>query len=144
MWSREEIVEIINAHQYMFDKAFVTHKATDEDIKEAEKILGIKIPADYVWYLKTFGHGGCMFEFMGVGLNGRIIFAEETLKERENGLPNNLLIFQNCDEFYDCINVDDGSIVTWSEYDNAGIIEVADDFCQYFYETIEAAIENFD
>ena len=143
MWSREDIINMINLHNEMFQNAFVSRKATDADIKAAEGKLGFEIPEDYVWYLKEFGHGGCMFEFLGIGLNERMVFVEETIKMRKHGLPDNLLIFQNCDEFCDCINVEDGSVVTWSMYDNAGIIEVADDFCQYFYENIESAIENY-
>ncbi|MBR6149138.1 MAG: SMI1/KNR4 family protein [Lachnospiraceae bacterium] len=133
---------MINANKNIFSDAFLDRKATDEEILQAEERLGIKIPEDYKWFLKTFGHGGYMFEFLGYGLDGSAIFVDETLCQRESGLPDNLMVFQHCDEFFDCLNSDDGSVVTWSPYDDAGIIEVDDDFIMYFYDCVQSAIEN--
>ena len=142
MWEKEEIVEMIERNKTLFENAFVDRKATDNEISKAEEILGFTIPEEYRWYLKEFGHGGNGFEFMGFGMTGRAIFVDETLEQRKRGLPQNLMVFQDCDEFFDCINVDDGSVVTWSAFDDAGIIESADCFCCFFYETVENVIIN--
>ncbi|MDO5155917.1 MAG: SMI1/KNR4 family protein [Eubacteriales bacterium] len=143
MDEREQIIELIQTNEEVFEDAFLEKKATDEEITQAEEVLGFEIPESYVWFLKEIGHGGCMFEFMGYGLTGKAIFADETLSQRENGLPDNLMIIQNCDEYFDCINVEDGSIVTWSQYDKDGVIDKAEDFYSYFLECIEDAIENY-
>lgn len=81
---------------------------------------------------------------VGRRLNGKPIFAEETLKQRENGLPANLLIFQNCDEYFDCINVDNGNVVCWSMYDKDGVVDKYQDFYAYFIECLENAIDNYE
>lgn len=143
MSAEEEILQLLKSHDEIFADAFLDRKATDDEIKVAEQRLGFTIPKEYVWFLKEIGHGGNMFEFMGYGLNGKAVFVEATLREREFGMPDNLMVFQNCDEFVDCINVDDGTVVTWSPYDNSGIIEVADDFYEYFIDSIMNAIDNF-
>lgn len=79
---------------------------------------------------------------MGYGINGKAIFAEETLLQRDNVLPHNLLIIQNCDEYYDCINVSTGMVVTWSLYNRDGVVSKNLDFFDYLIAEIENAIEN--
>lgn len=141
---RERIQEIILLNKEIFENAFLNIKTTDDEILQTEQILGFKIPDSYIWFLKEFGHGGFLFEFMGYGLNGKSIFAEETLKQRENGLPLNLLIFQNCDEYYECINVDNGGVVSWSMYDKMGVVDTNHNFYEYFIECLENTIDNYE
>ena len=107
-------------------------------------MLGFVIPEEYVWFLKTYGHGGFFFEFLGYGLNGKAVFVEKTLQEREFGLPKELLVIENCDEYVYCININSKEIISWSKYDNDGIIKVASNFFEHFLNNIDNAIENFD
>lgn len=93
--------------------------------------------------MKEFNHGGLFFEFLGYGLNGTALFVEETKLQRQNGMPNHLLVIQNCDEYVDCINVENNHIVSWSCYDHNGIIDKGMNFYEYFIDCIENAIENF-
>lgn len=119
-------------------------KPSDEDIKKAEQELGFEIPESYIWFLKQYGHGGFFFEFLGYGRNGNALFVRETLKERKNGLPANLLVIENCDEYVVCINTDNGNIVSWSHYDNDGIIMKQVSFEDYFIDCLNNAIDNYD
>ena len=110
----------------------------------AEQELGFEIPENYLWFLKKYGHGGFFFEFLGYGLTGNPLFVRETLKQRENGLPENLMVIENCDEYVACINTDNGNIVSWSNYDNDGMIVKQTCFEDYFIDCIENAIDNYD
>lgn len=138
----DKIMSLLASRDDLFGDAFVSRKATDAEIDESERRLGVSIPACYRWYLKEIGHGGYFFEIMGYGINGKAIFAEETLLQRENGLPHNLLIIQNCDEYYDCIDASTGVVVTWSPYDQNGVVSKNLDFLDYLIAEIENAIEN--
>lgn len=141
---REQIETLIRAHGEVFQDAFLLTNPSDEDIKRAEQELGFEIPENYLWFLKKYGHGGFSFEFLGYGLTGNPLFVRETLKQRENGLPENLMAIENCDEYVACINTDNGNIVSWSNYDNDGMIVKQTCFEDYFIDCIENAIDNYD
>lgn len=117
---------------------------TDEELADAEKTLEFSIPEEYVWFLKTYGHGGFFFEFLGYSLNGKAFFVDKTLREREFGLPKQLLVIEDCDEYVRCIDTNSKEIVSWSKYDSDGIIKVANSFYEHFLDNIDNAIENFD
>lgn len=140
---KDTIKNIINSNSEVFEGAFLMRKPSEEELAEAEKMLGFSIPDEYRWFLNEYGHGGFFFEFLGVGLNGRALFAEETLHEREYGLPHELMVIENCDEFVECIDTSSGKIVSWSKHDNDGIIERAEGFYEYFIECLDNAIENY-
>lgn len=61
----------------------------------------------------------------------------------ENLKKLSFVVIEKCDEFMYCINSDDYSVVHWSPYDTVGVVDVADDFCQFLYETITDAIDNY-
>ena len=144
MCMKNQITELITSNEEVFEDAFLMRFPTDEELVDAEKVLGFKIPEEYVWFLKTYGHGGFFFEFLGYGLNGNAIFVNKTLHEREFGLPKEMLVIEDCDEYVCCIDTVSKEIVSWSKYDKDGIIKVADDFYNHFLENIENAIENYD
>ena len=52
----DKIVKIISQYE---EKGDFTHpNVDDKDLYDAEKILNLKIPEQYVWFLKNYGHGG--------------------------------------------------------------------------------------
>lgn len=139
-----KIYDQLHAYSYIFEGAFVERKASNEDIEHAEELLGFNLPESYNWYLREFGHGGYFFEFMGVGLSGRLVFVDETIALRKEGMPHNLLAFQNCDEYVDCIDVNTGLVVTWSMFDDNGVLCRNIDFYEFFLDEINNAIDNYD
>lgn len=141
---KNTVIELINANNEIFENAFLKRFPTEEELKEAEQLLGLIIPEEYVWFLKTYGHGGFFFEFLGYGNNGAALFANKTLKEREAGLPQELLVIEDCDEFVECINTISGEIVSWSKYDKAGVIKIADNFYNHFLDKVENGIDNWE
>lgn len=66
----------------------------------------------------------------------------EPLKAGKNGLPANLLAIESCDEYAVCINTDKGNIVSWSHWDNDGII-MKHFFEDYFGDCLNNAMENY-
>ena len=67
---------------------------------------------------------------------------KETLKYRSYGLPNELIVIENCDEWLYCINSDDGKVVVWSKGDNNGYSKGFDNFEAYIYARINDMLEN--
>lgn len=142
--TREQIQARIEANAEIFEDAFFMTKPSDKDIQKSEQELGFKIPESYRWFLKEYGHGGFFFEFLGYGITGSALFVQETLKERKKGLPDNLLVVENCDEYVMCINTDNGNIVSWSHYDNDGILMRYASFEEYFMDRLNNAIDNYE
>lgn len=68
----ESILKTIKKYEVKGDFNYAS--VTDDMISEAEDKLGVKLPDQYVDYIKMFGHGGIAgLEIIGVGLTGRMI-----------------------------------------------------------------------
>ena len=134
-----QILDIIKKYEQPGDFNHAT--VTDEMLANAEDILGVKLPNQYVDFLKMFGHGGIGgIEIIGIGLTGRLIFVERTLDYRDEGLPNNLIVIENVDEWIDCIDCNTGKVVSW---DFTGYIkEDYSSFDDYLMDQMNNAIEN--
>ena len=76
---------------------------------------------------------------MGVGKNKKLIFKDETLKYRTYGLPHNLIVIENCDEWVYCIDSLNGKVKMWSRDKEE---EAYDTFVDYLEDRIKDAIEN--
>ena len=114
----------------------------DKDLYDAEKILNLKIPEQYVWFLKNYGHGGLDgIETLGVGKNGKMIFVEKTLEFRSYGLNDDKIVIENCDEWIYCIDVKTGAVMMWSQGDKKYKINYKN-FIEYLNDRISDAIEN--
>ena len=123
------------------DKGFFTKVApTQEMLAEVKEKLGFSVPEQFLEYLKIYSHGGIGFEILGIGFDGSISFLEETLEYREDGLPNNLLVVENCDEWLYCIDVNTGEVVSWS-IDEDPSVEYPS-FDSYLVDRLNDAIEN--
>lgn len=122
--------------------AFFTHVApTSEMIASAQRLLGVTIPQQYIDYLEDYSHGGVGgVEVLGVGLNGTMLFLEATLRHRKFGLPDNLLVIENCDEWQECIDCDTGEVVSWDPIE--GTIVDYSDFDAFLLDRTQDAIEN--
>lgn len=137
---KDKIKEIISTYEN--DKDFSYTKPTQKMLSDAQKRLGIKLPNDFLWFLNTYGSGGIQFDIFGV-VKDQLEFVEETERYRKLGMPKNLLVIQNCDEWVDCVNADNGVIVKWSQ--GFGIAETQyGSFCEYFLDELEDSIENLD
>ena len=133
------ILETIKQYEQPNDFTHVT--VTDNMIASAETILNIKLPEQYVSFLKMFGHGGIGgLEVLGFGLTGRMIFVDTTMEYREEGMPENLVAIENVDEWLTCVDCITGKIVSW---DFSGYIkEDYDCFDDYLIDQMNSVIEN--
>lgn len=108
-------------------------------LRNAESELGVKLPAQYVDFLRKYGHGGIGgVTVFGVELDGSMVFAEETEEYR----PDGLVVVENCDERLYCIDCSSGKVVSWSPYDGDGVVEVYEDFDSHLLGRFNDAIEN--
>ena len=108
----DQIIKVIRKYEQQGD--FNYAKVSDDMIEKAEATLGVKLPEQYIEFLKMFGHGGIGgIETIGVGLTGRLIFVNTTLDYRDEELPNNLVVIENVDEWLNCIDCNTGKIVSW-------------------------------
>lgn len=133
------IIETINKYEQPGD--FTHFAVTDKMIKSAEDALSVKLPEQYIIFLKMYGHGGIGgIEVMGFGLTGRMIFVDTTLDYRNEELPGNLVVIENVDEWLTCIDCNTGKIVSW---DFSGYIkEDYPCFDDYLLDQMKIAIEN--
>lgn len=114
---------------------------TNDIIATAETVLNIKLPDQYVSFLKMFGHGGIgELEVLGYGLNGSMIFVDATMNYRGEGVPENLVVIENVDEWLMCIDCNTGKIVSWDFSGN--IKEDYDCFDDYLIDQMNSPIEN--
>lgn len=136
----DELYNTIKNNESKGDFTYV--EVTKDMLKEAEKELNLKMPKEYVWFLQKFGHGGIGgIEVIGIGKNKTLAFVKETLKYRMYGLPSELIVIENCDEWLYCINSIDEKIVMWSQ-GNSRYTEAYDNFESYLEDRINDILEN--
>ncbi|MBO5610539.1 MAG: SMI1/KNR4 family protein [Eubacterium sp.] len=135
----DSILKTIKKYEVKGDFNYAS--VTDDMISEAEDKLGVKLPDQYVDYIKMFGHGGIAgLEILGVGLTGRMIFVDSTLEYRADELPENLVVIENVDEWLMCLDCNTEKVVSW---DFTGYIkEEYDSFDDYLIDQMNNAIEN--
>lgn len=127
--------------QYEKDAHFTRVAPTEEMLESAQRLLGVTIPQQFIDYLMEYSHGGVGgIEVLGVGLTGTMLFLEATLWHRKHGLPNNLLVVENCDEWQECIDCDTGEVVSWDPIEGA-IVDYPN-FDAFLLDRTQDAIEN--
>ena len=66
---------------------------------------------------------------------------DATEEFRRAGLPDCMLVIEDCGEFVNAIDVRNGKVVSFSPEDGDGVIEENDSFCDYFLECIVNVLE---
>ena len=135
--------KVINTIKQYEEKGDFIYPNVDENtITIAEKELDIKIPEQYCWFLKKYGHGGIDgIETYGIGKNGKRIFVDKTLQYRSYGLDNHKIVIENCDEWIYCLDEKTGTVVMWSQGDG-NCKTVYKNFLEYLNDRMSDAIEN--
>lgn len=133
-----EIEELIS--RYGEETSFTRVAPTQAMLDEVKEQLGFTVPDQYLDYLNAYSHGGFGFEILGIGFDGSISFLDETLEYREDGLPENLLVVENCDEWLYCVDVSTGEVVSW--YLDGEIYPAYSCFDDYLLDRINDSIEN--
>lgn len=134
----DEMKKIIETYEEKGDFTYTT--ITEDQIVEAQNILGVELPVQYLDFLRTYGHGGIGgIEVIGIGKNGKMLFVSETLEYRQYGLGKNLILIENCDEWVYCIDCTNNSIVSWNREE---IQDAYPDFDSYLLDRFTDAAEN--
>ena len=68
------------------------------------------------------------------------MFLEETLDYRKYGLPENLIVIENCDEYVECIDCNTGEIVSWAIGED--VLFSSPSFDDYLLDSLKEAIDN--
>ncbi len=135
-----DVIELIRKYENRGD--FTYAYVGDNTLTSAEEELGVKLPIEYVWFLKSFGHGGLDgIETLGVANDERLIFKDETIKYRAFGLPINYIVIENCDEWIYCLDSTFGKVVMWS-LNAKEVDEAYNSFIDYLEDRVMDAIEN--
>jgi len=122
---------------------------SEVDIQGIEAALGVMLPEDYKWFLRTYGYGGCLgIEIEGGALNGVTPgVVQETKFRREVGLPHHLVAIENCDEYICCLDTSkmkDGFCpVVGCEFDGDYPLPKGDSFLEFFYQRLLDSEENW-
>lgn len=120
-----------------------------KDIEYIELKLELKLPESYKWFLSKYGNLMILgIEIYGVTKEGCYQCVESTLDRRIIGLPNNLVVIQNCDEWVYCLDTTtiqeiDCKIISWNRHEGC-IEETFKGFYEYLNETLIVAKENWD
>lgn len=122
------------------DGSFTKVPPTKAMLEEAKNKLGFPVPKQFLEYLDTYSEGGFGFEILGVGFDGSMSFLDETLDYRNDGLPENLLVVENCDEWLYCIDSNTDEIVSW--YPDGEVYPAYPCFDDFLLARIDDAIEN--
>lgn len=126
---------------------FFTGGVTEELIHEIEKELNVQLPESYKWFLSQYGYGGINGVLIqGVGLDKSLQVVNTTLSLREYGLPNNLVVIENIDEYVYCfdtaqMNNNECPIIDWDQASGIGKKHYKNLY-NYLYERFNDAIEN--
>lgn len=137
---KEEIQKLIE--EYSEDAIFTGKISSDDIIESAITELGVNIPNDYRWFLKNYGQGGIGgVDILGISKVNKAIFKDKTLEYRKYGLPNNLIVVENCDEWLYCIDVDTEKVVAWDRI-NGVLGERYATFLEFIIDRFNDEIEN--
>ena len=135
----DTIRNLIREHEQPKDFSYV--RPTMDKLKAAEGELGLTLPEQYVEFLLEYGDGGIGgFEFFGVGAKGNLSFLDETMHYRSLGLPGNLIVIENCDEWVYCLDAKTGEVVSWSP--DGEMLAEYPDFDSLLLEHLNDAIDN--
>lgn len=143
---QEKIIRLISDN---YDKGIFCSSIADKVIEDIERDLDLVLPESYKWYIKKYGCGGIGIDIYGVTKTDRKLVVEETLRYKNKGLPQNLVVIADVGEYIYCLDLrtkdrEDCPIVSWSYYDKDGIVKTSNSFYKFLIDDIEDTIDNWD
>ena len=105
----------------MIEDLSFTDGCSDEQIKEAEELLNLRFPKEYVEYVKEYG---CIdfgsTEWTGLNIEGELNTVEATLTEKKynDSFPDNFFVLDNYHIDAKKIIVNESGEVFLLQYDN--------------------------
>jgi len=119
--------------------------ATEEDIRNAENVLGFEFPSEYREYLKRYGSGGiCGVDLQGIegSLGASVVTATE--RYRKLGIDKNIVVIWDLGDFVSCMNTtnDDPSVYSWYR-SYPELVKRYDSFYDFLADVFQEAIDNY-
>lgn len=142
--NRQDVEELIISQE---DEFFFTGGVTEDLIHEIEKELNVQLSESYKWFLSHYGYGGINGVLIqGVGLDKSLQVVNTTLSLREYGLPENLVVIENIDEYVYCLdtaqmNNNECPVIDWDQASGIGKKHY-NNLYNYLYDRFNDAIEN--
>lgn len=132
-----QLIKVI-IEEYIQEKDFFG-PASEEDICESEKTLGLKFPLSYRDFVKNYGSGGiCGVEILGVqaGLGASVV--KSTERWQNLGLSRDLVVIEDSGEFVRCMysaEYNDERVFSWVRSSNqlSARYETFDDYSVDIY-----------
>lgn len=107
-------------------------EVSEKQLRAVEKEIGCRIPEEYRACLKEFGMGDRIDGFVVLGFNDNKepVFLRAAEDYRVFGLPEGVLVLEECEEWLYCIDIHTGEVFTWSP-GNSVLNEAYDSFFDY-------------
>lgn len=126
------------------EEIIITGGVDDLMIQNVEKCLKVSLNQEYKVYLKMYGMIlGFGERFLGCGKNETMSVVEETESFRQYGLPNNMIVVSNADEYIYCLDLSTGNVISW-DMGNKKVIYEYSSFGAFLYNTLVEAKEGWE
>lgn len=143
----DKINHLIDLLSRFGNDTYFVGKANNLLIELIEKLLSLKIPESYKWFLEMYGHGGVTgLEINGNGLANVPSCVSASLNWREFGLPEYLLVIEDSgSDFIFCLDTSrmvngECPVVDWEQGLGVGKIYY-ETFLDYFKARLEESLE---
>ncbi|MED4401582.1 SMI1/KNR4 family protein [Metabacillus fastidiosus] len=133
--NKETVIALINNAS----TKFFIGTLEDSKISSIEKMLHVKLPESYKWFLREYGTGGIVgIEILGGGLREVPTCVRETEEWRKYGLPPDLVVIQNYGVGVYCLDTsrlvnNECPVIDW-ERDDEGAINEYENFYTFLIE----------
>ncbi|WP_055107062.1 SMI1/KNR4 family protein [Paenibacillus ihumii] len=138
----EQLLNMIE--EYGQEKDFFG-KVSDEDVRNAEEMLGLGFPQSYREFIKNYGSGGiCGMEVLGVQGNLGASVVKATERWRKLGLDLKLIVIEDSGEFVRCMfsaDFNDDRVFSWDRGGKEPSVRY-DTFEDYLLDMFQEGIDN--
>lgn len=126
------------------EEIIITGGVDDLMVQNVEKCLKVSLNQEYKLFLKTYGMIlGFGERFLGCGKNETMPVVEETESFRQYGLPNNMIVISNLDEYIYCLDLLTGNVISWDMGSKKAVYEDSS-FGAFLYNTLVEAKEDWE
>ncbi|MDM5186113.1 SMI1/KNR4 family protein [Bacillus sp. DX4.1] len=145
---QEQITEIINTYQKEDD---FLGGINDDFIQNAEKLLKVKFPKSYRWFLNTYGSGGLAgMEIYGCEdtfEDSSVVYHTNMYREQYN-LSLNYVVLNDIDGTVTCLDVNQMNnkecpVILWSRFTKELYKITYNNFYSYLLDCLQESVDNF-
>ena len=132
--------------EYRESDGIFGYPASEEEIRRAEEMLGVKFPEEYREYIQRYGIGGICGTFLE-GIDGNEIPSVVKVTEdyrKYYGLEDNVVVIQDIDEFAMCMRTVDNDKAVYTRYRHVKkLFKSYDSFTDFIIDEFQEGIDNY-